>query len=238
MTINDTLACPPDKNYTHPAIEDRFILAAENAIRLAWIRLQKKKSMNHVLTHGKEIEVTNKLQKELDHIRNNGTSPGYNDKTFERPHRGNDLCNYDETHIEKQPDLIFYISGTREEAIDSLHDGIFVECKVLDNGSRNIGLYATKGIHRFLTGDYAWRMPHALMLGYVRTNQKLPDDLTSYFDKRGNKTKFCLITGIKRCTKTRKKPAVYVSSHCRKWQHTDSVKPGDIAIRHLWLDVY
>ena len=57
------------------------------------------------------------------------------------------------------------------------------------------GAYCDKGIIRFVSGDYAWGMPQALMIGYAASGYTMPRKLEEAFKDRKTvlKTKGALL---------------------------------------------
>jgi len=132
---------------------------------------------------------------------------------------------------------VFFLAGPkRPGVVESIYDGLVVECKIVGSGSQTIGQYSTAGIVRFVMGEYACRMPQGMMCAYVRTSHTLPTALNDYFAKNGLKDglllKSLLVT---KSALTTDLPAVFTSNHNRPWTFPDGAIPGDIEIRHLWL---
>ena len=66
---------------------------------------------------------------------------------------------------DKDPDLWFRLRSDEEPTtVLSTHDGLFVECKPVDNSHPVRSDYCDKGLLRFIVGDYAWAMQDALMV--------------------------------------------------------------------------
>jgi len=235
------LASPDDSSKTrpgiHPPFSDELTSAICRALQKAWDSLKLSSEDREVLETGRETRITQRLEKKLNHLRVHGGVDGYNCNTFERPHVGSEYLNYEDVKVRK-PDIIFGVSGSpRIGVIDDMYDAMFVECKLLDQG-KNFGLYCSKGLAKFVDGSYAWRMPEAMMVAYVRTGQRLPDDLVDGFAtfKRGES--YSLIGEVRPCNICEGDNPVFVSEHGRTWPLPDGANPGPIAVRHLWLAVY
>jgi hypothetical protein len=56
-------------------------------------------------------------------------------------------------------------------------DGIFAECKPVDDNHSVGEHYCDRGIGRFIKGDYAWAMQDAVMIAYVRGGRTISKDL-------------------------------------------------------------
>src|SRR5258706_4178927 len=171
-------------SHIHPPLHDRVLIAVEIALRTAWEQLRGDGALRKVLESGTEKEITKIFRENLERIRVREKDPlEYNCNVFERPHIDAEYSNY-KNEKAKRPDLVFHLSGQpRPGVVDSLYDGLFVECKIIDNGSRDLGEYCRKGMKRFVDGDYGWRMPQGMMCAYVRTTQLLPIALEDHFGK-------------------------------------------------------
>lgn len=222
----------------HPAFDDRLLLAVERAARLAWKRMLTDKDDRQVLAGGPEPKITRRFRQRLADIRITGASDGYDYNTFERPHVNSEFTDYKGDRV-GLPDLVFQLAGRpRPGVIDDIHDGIFVECKLIDNGSPNVGKYCDKGIDRYVDGKYAWRMPQGMMVAYVRTGQILPRALEDALAKYDRTEKLNLRSDVHRCRLSNAKPNVYLTEHDRTWLLPENKPPGVIQIRHLWLSLH
>jgi len=150
---------------------------------------------------------------------------------FETVNRGANFKNYNGESINKQPDLIIKLIGIRPEVLLSLQDGIFIECKPVDKKHSIKSQYCERGIKRFIKGDYAWAMPFAMMIGYVKGDYSIIPKFYDILDKNG------------KAYNTKKLPypsketeKIYITEHKRDWTYLQTEqKAEDISIRHLWL---
>jgi len=223
--------------HIHPPLDDRVLIAIEVALRTAWTEIMDDHTVRAIVERGNEKHITNILRERLERIRVRDLNPlEYNCTVFERPHVDAEYSNYKNERAER-PDLVFHLSGRpRPGVVDSLYDGLYVECKIIDNGRRDIGEYCRKGVKRFVDGDYGWRMPQGMMCAYVRTTQELPVALENYFGTPRVAATFCLVsTTLTRSTLTPHNPSIYVSDHTRPWFFSDGSPPGKISVQHLWL---
>lgn len=156
-------------------------------------------------------------------------------KYFETPRRDAKQRNHNCSSREKMPDLIFCLSGTMGSPRP--YRALFVECKVLSE-SKAIDLYCENGVRRFVEGQYAYRMPHAMMLAYNLTDKNLPNSLDAFFDYKRSRRARC----AKDCAPTSRGPAsfapppghvIYVTRH----ERTFDLAPGPIDLHHLWLNI-
>lgn len=227
----------PPSPHIHPPLDDRVLIAVEVALRTAWAEMLHDHTVRSILEGGKEKQITSILRERLERIRvRESDILEYNCNVFERPHVDAEYSNYKNEKAER-PDLVFHLSGRpRPGVVDSLYDGLYVECKIIDNGSRTLGLYCTKGVKRFVDGDYGWRMPQGMMCAYVRTSHELPVALENHFGILGVATSLCLAsTSLTKSTLTPHNPSIYISDHSRPWTFLDGSSPGNILVQHLWL---
>lgn len=223
----------------HARFPDRLLLAIENAIRTAWIKLTKKFPRREICD-ASEPQITNSIRNILNDMLSCNTGDAFSEKDFRMLIVGGELESYDGRHIQKEPDLVFYCSDRRPGIYLSAYDGIFAECKLMDHPKdKTVSDYAIDGITKFITGEYAWAMPHAMMVAYVRDGQQMPAALEQNFSLHngGNIRRFAVVSDppVKKCTLTRKQPPAYITRHQRTWTHRNSSMPGDIELRHLWL---
>ena len=102
-------------------------------------------------------------------------------------------------------------------------------------------LYCGKGLKRFVIGEYAWAMPQAMMLAYVRkTSQTLPESLQEHLSRNGKPDEYLLHDGPAPCelSRVRNQPRLHYTLHGRDWVYPKTkTPPGDIKVYHLWLHV-
>lgn len=221
----------------HPPFDDRLLIAIEIALRTAWTEITNDPSLSNILQSGHEKRITNVLRERLERLRVRQDDPlEYNCNVFERPHVDAEYSNYKNEKAE-HPDLVFHLSGQpRPGVLDSLYDGLYVECKIIDNRRRNLREYCGNGVQRFVNGGYGWRMPQGMMCAYVRTTQQLPIALENYFGTPSVPTTLGLVSmTLTKSTLTHHDPAIYISEHARLWTFPGGSSPGNISVQHLWL---
>lgn len=223
------------------SLDIRLILAIEDGIRVAWMNITRDVSKLKMLSSCKEVDITLDLELALEELLSKPGSSAFTDLYFSAPKRGVESVNYSGTALEKRPDLTFDLPRRQPGVHASKYEVVSVECKILDSGSRNISLYLSKGLIRFVNGDYAWAVPNALMIGYNRTSEKAKKSLTDFFVKSSksgvpNSVQYNLQSGPKLDTHS---PWVCCTEHKRLWSYPPDGKrkPGNIRIRHLWLDI-
>lgn len=221
---------------------DLHIRAVEQAIRTAWKNLVTHQAIHEIdLSTAIEVTISERLIRIIDLIRRQDPPliPAFSEY-FETPQPDSALRNYKNDEID-YPDFVFRLKLNNKPGLNGLYFGLFVEAKLLTNGSQTVGLYVRKGLKRFIDGEYAWAMPHAMLLGYKRsTTQQLPQALDSHFSKSGNSAKFEVKSnGAKVCKYTRGQPSAYSTIHGRDtWNYIETGdSPGDIEIIHLWLEI-
>lgn len=137
------------------------------------------------------------------------------------------------------PDFKISLIKTRFEMTSAEQytaDALFLEAKPIA-ANRNASNYCRSGLERFITGRYAWRMPVGMMLGYVRNNDEITEELVPAL--RTNASHW--YQDFTRCPLTSRGPPVYITTHNRVGVTVgvgvDAEPAGDITVRHLWLSV-
>ena len=162
----------------HPPIMEGALNIIENAIREAWLQVIEDIDLAEVKREDAyEDQLTAELSKNLDRLRLQDPSliPGFSPMFFESVQRESNWSDYQNSSIDKQPDLVFKFFGKRNGVdLDSAYyDGLFVECKPIDSNHSIQGHYLNKGLSRFVEGTYAWAMQDAMMLGYTKDSSSL-----------------------------------------------------------------
>ncbi len=211
--------------YPYKCWEKTFLRCVNLAISKAWQKIPTKS-----LTKLSEDKITVKLQAALNRLMGSEEEPGFNCCRFQTITRGEDLCNYNGRSINKQPDLVIR-RIERKAGIDTIQDALFIECKIIDRNKTSLQ-YIEEGMYRFVCGDYAWAMPHAMMLGYVKNNRQLPQDLQASFRRSRNNT-------VRSCCPKRYSTFLCMccTVHGRGFKHDEYGDPGDIQLFHIWLTV-
>lgn len=222
----------------NPPFEPHLVTAIDSALKAAWNAMFLDIADREILETSGEVKITQHLRKKLNELRQSGSVSGYNCLAFERPYSGAEYLNFKNEKVRK-PDLIFAVSGSPRPGVnDDLNDAMFVECKLIEDGGRNVGLYCSKGLIRFVEGSYAWRMNHGMMVAYVRTQQQLPEALVEGLNSYG-RAKILETNGtVNPCPLSSANPRVYLTDHERHWKLPEGIPPGDIQVRHLWLHVF
>lgn len=222
--------------FPFPEWSDALLDCIDSAIKTAWNKVTVSSDEKHTEL---ENHLTNRLEYELHQMLDVENPIGFNRSRFQSPVRGAESCDYQDKSISKKPDLTIRLVDMRPGIRDGRQDAMFIECKLLDVDKRPLA-YIENGIRRFVDGEYAWAMPHAIMLGYVFDKSALPGALMRCFAR--NKAKDTVMRcapsgGALVSIATMRKPDTFRSSHSRTWSHPEYGDPGPINIYHIWLDV-
>lgn len=220
--------------FPYPSWDDETLSYIDSAIHQAWDNVI---SLGLNLFEASEDEITEKMEDQLERILVSGNNKVFNRTKFQDIIRGANFCNFNNKHLNKQPDLIIrpfdYTPG-----IDNRYHGLFIECKILDKKNMTELKYITNGIKRFVDGEYAWAMCHAMMLAYVRAeNILIPSSLEACFKR--NRDKSAVVECFSKESFKRHREvngrSCYASTHNRNWKHPEHGVPGEIRLDHIWL---
>ena len=156
---------------------------------------------------------------------------GFTSEVFENVERGANLSNFDQSVINKQPDLVIRLANG--PLVDARrYVGIFVEAKIVSM-KRGLRSYTKDGVSRFVRGDYAWAMQDGLMIAYRAKPHRELDSLESPLGKdqallvAPENKKNLVQSGLTI-------PASGKSTHNRNWTYRAGDPPGSIRVWHLW----
>lgn len=160
---------------------------------------------------------------------------GFTSNVFENVERGANLSNFNQSIINKQPDLVIRLANA--PLVNARrYVGIFIEAKVVSK-KKGLTSYTDEGLSRFVRGDYAWAMQDGLMIAYRSTPLRDPKTLEPHLKKKQDllinqeNKKNLVQTGLMI-------PASGKSTHSRNWSYQAGGKPGNIRVWHLWsLDI-
>lgn len=228
-----------DKPYPFPKWHQGLLIAVEEAVRAAWEHLKDDAIKDTAVKVGTETEITSELVEMLEKIRLAGTIRPFDELTIGKVHSGSEYTNYNKMALQKKPDIVVDLISARYDLDDSLHDAYFIECKVIRE-NQSYDYYINSGIKKFTDGDYAWAMPNAMMVGYVRNNAELAGYLLNGFARYDPANNAALIDNeIVPCPNSQERNpdnSAFISRHSRTWNHPDYGEPGDIEVTHLWLN--
>jgi hypothetical protein len=230
-----SVGVPPTNSYPHPPFPDAVLRAVVSAIRRAWMPIaeDERKRGTEKVTREKERHLNNELRKELFALillwrTQDASAPDM----FEMPVVDGAMEDYLGKRLQSSPDLTIRLRDVRPLAANPLFDAIFIECKRVREGS-NLGPY-TKGMKRFLDGQYAWAVPQAVMIGYLETGQVLPDHLEERIRRNGDGMQVVAYSNNQAVRSSGKRYLAY-TRHERTWTHRNGDAPGNIELLHLWL---
>lgn len=212
------------------------LLCVEKATKRGWCNVVSNHSA--YLSSYSEEKITTILCHEVTKIMESEIVPGFNKSKFETLVRGAKAENFNGIHIEKAPDLTLRRQSLHPGIVANYFDALFIECKLIDKGKTPLK-YIEEGIKRFVVGDYAWAMPHAMMLGYVRDTKTLPDGLMDSYKRNKKKPDVLRCEPIDNiCTPDSDStpPQTHKTRHARLWRHKQYGCPGDIELIHIWLN--
>ncbi len=213
-----------------------LLLLIDTAIKHAWEELRKNCKVT--LSSGKEEDINEELQLALQELMGTGDIEGFNHSKLTGVERGGKYRSFNKKHLGKQPDLNIKMINCTPGLVNSIYNGIFIECKIIEPNKSPL-LYIENGVRRYVDGEYAWAMCHTFMIAYVRNGKKVPKALQDTI-KRNSKKKV-----IMRCSPLGNEykvwpdtnnPKTYQTLHCRSWSHPEHGAPGNIEISHIWLD--
>lgn len=209
-----------------PHLDVEILQLVIEALALAWDHVRT--NYPRTVREGEEAEISALIETWLNaHL---PSIPGL-DLIVASVDRGRESISFDGRRIEVRPDLSFRL--THQDARFRL----IAECKIIDKPQgKTASLYKTKGIARFVDGDYAWACREAIMLGYVRCQLGLEKDLLSGLKSHPELGWISDSTKDHSCTLI-SKGALGTSTHKRSFSyvHTGARAPGPIELWHLWL---
>lgn len=231
----------------YPGWPVTHIATVEAAIVEAMRRVLAAKSPQEVEA-AKEDRITEWLEDQLCRLLNAEEVPGFESSVFEQPVRDAETVNFSGDKISKAPDLTFKRLSHFSCAVDTRQDAWFCECKILDGKSgHGVKDYIDKGLMRFVVGDYAWAMPSAQVIGYVRREaskayapaRQLHDYFTELEPKSG--VRYAVVSGLQmEHTQGRISNGVlptHATTHAREFLLRNKNAPGVITLRHLWFQM-
>ncbi|MDB5407575.1 MAG: hypothetical protein JWL84_2487 [Rhodospirillales bacterium] len=145
--------------------------------------------------------------------------------------RGKESLSFDGSHLEKRPDLSIHLSAR------ALRFPLIAEAKIID-ATRGENLYCSKGLRRFLNGEYGWGGREAFMIAYVRDESTIATRLEPYLAQSAQATSYAVQDAPIAITSGTCDAAR--SRHGRSFFYTHTAPPandpGVIALWHLWVD--
>jgi hypothetical protein len=217
----------------HPPISLACFLVVEEAICAAWEVLRVNPPTGFDIADANETEVNHQLHETLeDKIWRRDIVDGFNDeliRTICRP----EVRNYNGEHPDKRPDIVIKLVDIPEHVRPSQY-GIFIECKPMDKDHSMVTHYCDRGISRFVSGDYAWAMTQAMMIGYVDSDAEPKARLQAALTTR--QASVLPMGEPTNCALSEAALPVCITWHRRAFSYVENGQPAPpIMLRHLWL---
>lgn len=221
-------------------VPSSMISCAEEAIRIAWDALvATQRDYETDLSEDREDLISYKLVEVLNFLRAEESKPIPDFVEYFESVNVCSGCQDFKGEKIKQPDFALKPRNNPNPGMDAGYYAIFVEAKVIGKAHQQTSQYFKEGVNRFLDGEYAWAMPHGLMLAYVRTGQVMVDALSDYLKGKGRASRFNVKQLPTFSKPPNRVPKVCVTVHTRKWSYVKRPDtPGDIELRHLWLRTF
>ena len=226
---------PPHFPVPHAPLPLAVWLIAEDAIRMAWVRLRQLSPATFDLASANEDSITLKLHEILvDEVYGSEAVEGFDDTVMQVGTREAKFRNFNGEHPDKMPDL--HIGILQRANVRQSQDGIFVECKPVD-AVHTVGVhYCDKGIIRFVHGDYAWAMTSALMVAYAKDDYTIDPKLNDALKRSNSISTVSLPTPCSSSETVLFSDQTQVSIHQRNFRYVESGEAApNITLRHLWL---
>lgn len=226
---------PPQFPLPHAPFPLAVWLIAEDAIRMAWVRLRQRSPAVFELASANEDTITLKLHEVLvDEVYGTGAVEGFDDTIMQIGSREAKFQNFNGKHPDKMPDL--HIGILQRANVRQSQDGIFVECKPVD-ADHTVGVhYCDKGISRFVEGDYAWAMTTALMVAYAARGYAIDPKLIDALTRSDTISTVSMPTPCPSSETVLFCDQTQVTVHRRDFQYVESGEAApNITLRHLWL---
>lgn len=230
-----SVAIPPANSYPFPPFPKVILNAVVKATRRAWLPIAEEERACGDGERRNEVQLNAELAIEMDALRRLELVRDFTPDIFETPTPDAPTRNFSGERIGPRPDITIRIRSLRPALANPMVDTVFIECKCLGEGL-NLGPYFKKGMRRFIDGEYGWAVQQAIMVGYLETDQVLPDDLEKRLVRNGQDIGMNLVLDDKRRT-VRPSGQGYLAftRHQRIWRHQNDDLPGDIELLHVWL---
>lgn len=186
---------------------------------------------SQIIADGDEAEINALMESRLNCLWN--TDPLWS-QLVTSVARGKESLSFDGMHLEKRPDLSIYLTGKHPSF------PVIVECKIIDHASgQGVDLYCSKGIARFVAGEYAWANREAILMAYIRDDSSVEDHLSPFLAASARRVPDPWQTNRLPEVATGLRSIVPSSHHSRAFHYPSPISaaaPGSIALWHLWLN--
>jgi hypothetical protein len=224
-------------NLPHPEYPIATLCIIEDAIHEAWRVLREQPGGDFDIKSADEDRVTRDLVACLTNtILDGGQVAGFTSAIF-CISRESKCESYDGRHLDKMPDICIRVGRRGPVGMPSA-DGLFVECKPVDQRHPVGGSYCDKGVIRFVNGDYAWASSQAMMVGYAAPKYTLPEKLSPPLKQRAQPLGFRgEVTPCRNCKSYPYGQTAHITVHHRGFVLPQTqTKATPIAIRHIWVN--
>ena len=240
MSVTGFFTVIPDYRLPHPRVPLRVILTTHRAFVRGFELLRSNPPEGFGLAHATEDEITRQLHWIMENrLLRSREVEGFDRRRFRTIIRAPEVTNYDGMHPAKKPDVLFLLERESLSILPS-HDGLFAECKPVDDDHRIGRHYCDGGIKRFVNGDYAWTMQEGMVVAYVRGGRTIGKDLSQVLasDRRhvemGSPTAPVAVGAVRSATN---RVALHATLHQRRFSWPDGHGPAcAIRIFHSWHD--
>ncbi len=239
-----TLGVLPERyQLPHPRLGPPVILLIRRVLCRAFEILREEEKVK--LADADEDDVTAALLSVIENnLRQTGSIPGFNGRSYDRVGRQGQVANFDGTRRAKSPDLCFKLRYDDDGPgmVLSEFDALFVECKPVDKKHFAGRDYCDDGLIRFVRGDYAWAMQEGMMLAYARDGRTIADHLIPAIYESKRMESLATVEPPEACrgpgaTGDAHAEPIHISTHRRGFPWPDKKgKATDITIYHLWHD--
>lgn len=178
MSVPGFFTAIPGYRLPHPPVPLRLILTTHSALVKAFQLLRETPPAGFVLATAKEDEITRQLHWIMENrLLKSKEVAGFDTRRIKNVIRAPEVTNYDGQHPAKKPDLVLFLLKRESLPVLPSHDGIFAECKPVDDEHPIGKHYCDGGILRFVNGDYGWAMQEGMVIAYVRGGRTISKDL-------------------------------------------------------------
>jgi hypothetical protein len=221
MSVPGFFTAVPDYRLPHPEVPLRLILTAHLALVKAFELLREVPPAGFLLSTAKEDDITRQLHWIMENrLLRSKEVAGFDTRRIKNVVRAPEVTNYDGQHPAKKPDLVLFLLKRESLSVLRSHDGIFAECKPVDDAHPVGTHYCDSGVKRFINGDYAWAMQEGMLVAYARGGRTISKDLTPVFASGSRHTELGspsapAVVSISRASKNSE--ALHATQHQRRF---------------------
>lgn len=227
-----SIGVPPANSYPYRPFAKPVLMAIVDAARYAWLPIAEE--IRRCGDNPSEQQLNSDMAAEMDSLRRERRISYFTPDVFETPVVDASIRNFSGKRISTRPDITIHLRNIKPLVADPILDAVFIECKRIRK-SKNLAPYFNGGIKRFLDGDYAWAVQQAFMIGYLETDQTLPQYLEKKLIKSTAEAMQVVRDHKKRLVRPSGNKYLAYTRHQRIWQHRNEDQPGDIELLHIWL---